>query len=390
MNRKRAATAFLVTLSALGMGLSGCSSSVWGAPEAEVLGEGKYALCFSKQSSAMDGKHQDGKLVIANQDGSFSEIQTWGMDTCSMAWNEAGLFFSDTRNDYRLDNAGLTTISSEKTDSQYGMLATSSDTAVGIYNLGFSETGYITQVVTTSGTTSTKKEIEGGYFIVSKCDGAVYGMGIGTGPYSTTGDPETEPMVLNQLTGTADGKEKNVGSSSEAREGISLEDAPCIGGKIYYISDAKRGGLDASAQPVLSSWDVDTGKYESHPLVTEDKNLTLFRQDGTGFPYVASGSVNNGALEWLGAGNSIMSTELKNGNTKQRFTVEGYRNDSAMSKAVFTENEVIVLADNNDGSNFRIVRYDRITGKELGRTVLDVRPDKLSDGMFFRGFAAKP
>lgn len=390
MNRRRAATAILVTLSALGMGLSGCSSSVWGAPEAEKLGEGKYALCFSKQSSAMDGKHQDGKLVIANQDGSFSEIKTWGMGTCSMAWNEAGLFFSDTRNDYRLDNAGLTTISSEKTDSQYGMLATSSDTAVGIYNLGFSETGYTTQVVTTSGTTSTKKEIEGGYFIVSQCDGAVYGMGIGTGPYSTTGNPETEPMVLNQLTGTADGKEKNVGSSNEAREGITLEDAPCIGGKIYYISDAKRGGLDASAQPVLSSWDVDTGKYESHPLVTEDKNLTLFRQDGTGFPYVASGSVNNGALEWLGAGNSIMSTDLKNGNTKQRFTVEGYRNDSATSKAVFTKNEVIVLADNNDGTNFRIVRYDRITGKELGRTVLDVRPDKLSDGMFFRGFAAKP
>lgn len=370
--------------------LVSCSPAGPPSQKTEALGEAAYALCFSAQSRDMDGKSQDGKVLLVNDDGAFSEVQTWGMDMCSMAWTEKGLFFSDMKTDYLLDGNGMKSFENAKTDSQYAMLATTPDTAVGLYNLGFSDVGYTTQVVTTTSSGSSLAEVEGSYFIAAQCEGEVFGIGLATGPYSKTGDPDTEPMVLSQLTGTNDGKEKVVGSSTQAREGAVLNDAPCLNGKIYYISDERRGGLDVAAKPVLSIWDTKTGKYESKALSSDEVTEPFISEDGTGFPYVTRQSLKDGKLEWYGVKDSIMSTDIKTGHTERKFSVEGYSDNSASSEAIFTDTEVVVMADNNDGSPYRILRYDRSTGEEVGQVVLDDDPAKISSGLFFRGFAVRP
>lgn len=83
------------------------------------------------------------------------------MDMCSIAWTEKGLFFSDMKTDYLLDGNGMKSFENAKTDSQYAMLATTPDTVVGLYNLGFSDVGYTTQVVTTTSSGSSLAEVEG-------------------------------------------------------------------------------------------------------------------------------------------------------------------------------------------------------------------------------------
>ena len=338
----------------------------------------------------MDGEHQDGKIVLAENDGSFSEISTWGMDMCSLEWMKDGLYFSDMKNDYRFDSEGLTRFESMKTDSQYAMLPANQNTVIGLYNLGFSDTGYTTQVVTTTEDGSSLQDVEGGYFIASQCEGVVYGIGLATGPYSKTNDPDTEPMVLNQLSGTTDGKEINIGTSTKAREGAVLDDAPCIDGKIYYISDEKRGGLEVPPEAVLSIWDIKTGKYESKALHSDQDIESFISEDGTGLPQVTNQSVKGGTLEWYGLEDSIMTTDLETGQTERKFTVEGRSDNSASSKVIFTDTEVIVMVDNNDGSQYRFLRYNRGTGQQLENVVLDIDPGKLSGGLFFRGFAIRP
>lgn len=370
--------------------LVSCSPADPSSQKTEALGEAAYALCFSAASSDMDGESQDGKVLLVNDDGAFSEVQTWGMDMCTMEWTEKGLFFSDMKTDYLFDGNGMKSFENAKTDSQYAMLATTPDTAVGLYNLGFSDVGYTTQVVTTTSSGSSLAEVEGSYFIAAQCEGEVFGIGLATGPYSKTGDPDTEPMVLSQLTGTNDGKEKVVGSSTRAREGAVLNDAPCLDGKIYYISDERRGGLDVAAKAVLSIWDTKTGKYESKALSSDEATEPFISEDGTGLPQVTRQSLKDGKLEWYGVKDSIMSTDIKTGHTERKFSVEGYSDNSASSKAIFTDTEVVVMADNNDGSPYRILRYDRSTGEEVGRAVLDDDPANLSSGLFFRGFAVRP
>ncbi|WP_404289225.1 hypothetical protein [Glutamicibacter arilaitensis] len=373
------------------LALSACTGSTTAvAPAPSALGEATYAFYLSAPSTEIDRENRLGSVVLVGPDGQSSSVSTWGMDYGSLAWTDKGLHFSDMKNDYRLDETGLASIESEKTDSQYTMLATDADTVVGLYNLGFTEQGYASQLVTTTADRSTLTEIEGGYYVTANCDGTIYGAGIATGEYSRTNDPDTEPMMLNQLTNTKDGKEKHLGLSADARDSATAGNAPCIDGKIYYISDARKGGLEDAVKPVLSSWDVTTGEYSQVPIRAESNDEPLLRPDGTGYPQVTPGSVKDGKIEWFGAGNSVMSTDIKTGQTTRKFMVEGRTDDAASSQAVFTAEEVVVLVDNGDGTDFRFVHYDRSTGEELMRRTLEEAPDGLNNGMILRGMAIKP
>lgn len=385
--QRNACAAMIVAV--LALPLVGCGADFGPAPE--QLGDAAYALYFSAQSPEIDGEHHLGRLALVDGDGSVSVQPTWGMDNARVVWTDKGVFFSDLKNDYRLDDTGLTTIESTKTDSQYAMVSTSPSTAVGIYNLGFSdEGGYTSQVVVTTGGTSTLSEVEGGYYTTSICDGAVFGIGMATGPYSTTGDPDTEPVMLNQLTGTADGAEANIGISRQARDNAIPADAPCHDGRIFYISDSIAGGLGAPVRPVISIWDVSTGEYREVPLDAGESGEPLMRSDGIGQPKVTTESIRDGRLQWYGVHNAIMSTDLVTGYTEKQFEVAGVSDEERSSQAIFHEDEVIVMVDSDGDDPYEVVRYNRDSGAELSRTVLDVGPADLADGMYLRGFAARP
>ncbi len=387
---KRVAGASVVLLSSLAL-LTGCGSSADLGPIPQQLGGASYALYFSAQSADIDGAHHRGRLVLVDADGSVSVLPTWGMDHGRPVWTDEGLFFSDLKNDYRLDETRLTTIASPKTDSQYAMLATSPSTVLGLYNLGFSDAGgYTSQVVVTTGDTSTLSEVEGGYYTTANCEGTVYGIGLATGPYSSTGDPDTEPVMLNQLTDTADGNEENVGLSAQAHDNALPASAPCQGGTIFYISDSISGGLDSPVRPVISMWDIASGEYREVAMDAGPLTERLMRSDGIGYPQVSADSIRDGRLQWFGVSNSIMSTDLATGRTEKQFDVAGVTDEVLSSQASFQGDEVVVMVD-SDGSNpYEIVRYHRDSGVVLSRTVVNFAPEDLAAGLFLRGFAVRP
>lgn len=387
----RWAGASLALVCLVALPLVGCSGAAsFGAPP-DRLGDAEYALYFSAPSPDLDGTDGRGRVVLVDGDGSVSVIPTAGMDHAQPVWTEDGLFFSDLHRDYVLGNAGLTVIESAKTDSQYAMQAITPSTAVGIYNLGFSDDGgYTSQVVVTSGDARTLTEVEGGYYVTANCEGAIYGVGAATGPYSATGDPDTEPVMLNQLTGTSDGRERNIGLSTQARDNAMWADAPCENGTIYYLSDSVGGGLGAQVQPVLSMWDVATGEYRDLPLTAEGLDEPLIRSDGIGAPQVTGDSIRDGSLQWFGVGNAIMSTDLESGRTQTLFEVDGVTDEVESSRALFLEDDVVVMVDSDGSTPYELVRYHRDTGEELSRTTLDAPAKDVSAGLFLRGFAVRP
>lgn len=382
----------LIALGSLPVVLTACSGTTpvdLVVPEA--IGDAEYALYFSAPSAELDQENQYGKIVLVDADGSLSAIPTLGMDHGLMAWTEKALFFSDMRNDYRFDRNGLQKIPSEKTDSQYAMLATGADTVVGIYNFGFTdEGGYGTQVVTTEGGESSLTEVEGGYYVTANCGGKIFGTGRATGRYSKTGDPETEPVMFNQITGTPDGNEKQVGINEEARDNAIVPDAPCVDGKVYYISDSVGGGLEDPMNPVLSIWDTGTGKYTDVPMRADWLGQPLMSHEDSGYPQMTAESIREGKLEWFGVGNSIMSTDLKTGATEKKFEVAGFTDNIVRSRTIFHGDEVVQLVEPYDGGKYEIVRYDRRTGQELGRTTIDEEVPEVHGGLFLRSFALKP
>lgn len=389
MRRMKYALIALGALPAVLAACSGAASTALSMPER--IGKAEYALYFSAPSPELDQENQYGRVVLVDADGSLSAIPTLGMDHGVMAWTEKALFFSDMKNDYRFDRNGLQKIQSEKTDSQYAMLATGPDTVVGIYNFGFSDGGgYGTQVVKTEGGESSLTEVEGGYYVTANCEGKIFGAGRATGRYSKTGDPDTEPVMFNQIAGTPDGTEKQVGINEKARDNAIVPDAPCEDGKVYYISDAVGGGLEDPMNPVISIWDTGTGKYTDVPMHADGLGEPLMRHDDAGYPQMTAESIRDGKLEWFGVGNSIMSTDLKTGATEKKFEVAGFTDNVVRSRVIFHGDEVVQLVEPYDGGKYEIVRYDRRTGQELGRTTIDEEVTDVHGGLFLRGFALNP
>lgn len=380
---------------ALALAVTGCvdDSSKPGLEAAtpDNLGQAEYAVYLSPQSTDLeDLEGKPGRVLLAEDDGQYTAVETSGMDLGLLSWNEAGLFFSDMKADYKLGTSGLETVPSPKTDNQVAAFSLGNGSAIGIYNDGFSEEGYVSQIVTTSNGKASKREVEGNYFIASQCADTIYGASRATGRYSQTDDPDTEPMFFAQLTGTKNDAEHVLGISKTAKEGAVVPDAPCVDGTVYYVSNASESGLGIQAKPVLSTWDTETGKYRQIALKNDSGKKSLMSDDGTSLPQMDSGSIRDGAMEWYGAGNAILSTDLKTGETTHRFDVEGQNNDAASSQVVFTPTEVVQLVDNNDGTEFRIISYDRSTGKEKSRVVLVGLADELPNELIPRGFAVRP
>lgn len=375
--------------------LAGCvdesSTSALEAAAPEDLGQARYAVYLSPQSTDLEELgEKPGRVLLADTDGKYAAVKTHGMDLGLLSWNETALFFSDMKVDYKLGTSGLETTPSPKTDNQVAAFTLGNGSALGMYNDGFTEEGYASQMVTTSNGRATRNDVEGNYFIASQCGDTIYGASRATGRYSHTDDPDTEPMVFAQLTDTKNDAEHVLGINDTAQEGAVVPDAPCLDGTVYYVSNASAPGLGIRAKPVLATWETDTGTYRQIPLKNHSDQKSLMSDDGTGLPQMDSGSIRNGALEWYGAGNAILSTDLKTGETTHRFDVEGQNDEGASSQVVFTPTEVVQLVDNNDGSEYRIISYNRSTGKEKSRTVLDGLADELPAELIPRGFAVRP
>lgn len=372
-----------------------CSSASSGksvdAPLVQGIGAAQYAIYLSPQSRDLgNATGAQSRVLLVNEDGTYTSVVTNGMDLGQIAWTDERMFFSDMQNDYTLDASGVNTVPSPKPDNQVGIFALDGTTSVGIFNDGFTNEGYSTQVVTSGSDKATKRQVEGNYFITGQCGKRIFGASRATGRYSTTGNPETEPMVFAQLTGTSNGKEHVVGSSKAAKEGAVAPDAPCVGGVMYYVANAGSSALGREPKPALAMWNTTSGEFRQVPLENATDKESLMRDDGTGLPQLDSHSVRGDAIEWYGADNSILSTNLKTGKTTHRFDVEGHTNDSASSKAVFSPDEVAVLVENNDGTDIRIVSYDRQTGEEVRRATLSGLIDDIPDSLILRGFAVRP
>lgn len=349
----------------------------------------KYAIYVSPPARELDPKKgNQGQVLLVNPDGASSSIPVGGMELGKVAWHEKELLYSDSSADYTLATGReAVNVPSTKSDNQVALFPDVVGKRVSIYNKGFAENGYISEVVTTSADSSTNIEVEGNYFIAAQCADSVYGLSRATGPYAVTNEPETEPMMLAKLTATKAGAEEVIGTSEVANEGAVVPDAPCADGKIRYISNGVESGV--KPVPVVSTWDVKSGTYQAVKIVTDSHEKPVLREDGTGLPQLNAGSLQGESLNWFGSEDGIMQTNLKTGQTKRLFTVEGKTTDTAYSQVKFTHDKAIQLVDNGDGREIQIIEYELSSGKELSRVAISGLTNKLSADYQIFGFDAR-
>lgn len=395
--------AVLATLFAL----TGCFQAPPHAPQAlephdsVSLGDAVVATYLSPQWREFENGRSVGYVALANEQGDVRFIETSGMDNGNLAWNEQGLVFADVDNDYQLADT-LRTIPSPKVGQQQSMAAHPDGTFTGLYNDGFTETGYVEQIVTTGQTGAALHEVEGYYQVVGNCDGQLFGVAEPLGKYATETEalyPDAQPgeygftmLMLAQLSGTADNAERVVKISQVDDSDQGAVDAPCRDGKLHHL--ATTYGASGANTPVLRTWDTATGNLTQYALVGAAGSPAIEVGEYGYYEFPTAHSLRGTQLDWLGLNGTVYTTALDTGVTTSLFSIETYELDPAiyMPSITFTERSLAVLTWDSERGKVHFAEYDRETGQPVHEVELPaVARVLLGNGqLVMRGIAVRP
>ena len=397
--------AALVGACAVTLGLVGCSPP----PPPELadlqvaddtaLGDAIAAFSLSRQSVDFIGGTSTGFIGLIDADGTLRTIRTAGMDNGQLDWSAAGLVFADVGDDYHLAET-LTRIESPKTNLQQAIFAADDGGTLGLYNDGFTDDGYASQLVTTKSGHAVLDEVQGNYLVTGLCDGRIVGLSEPTGPYAAQaeasgipmlGDFEFRSQMLSRIGTAPDGREEVV-AIAETDEGSQFaSDAPCADGKLVHLATLRP---DLHSQvPVVRVWEIATGALEQHEIRLAKGVQSLVNDDlGFEFDGYTRASLRGGQLDWVAIDGRVMSTDTTTGMTTERFTLadDGYDPKNPLRAIEFTASTLQVLTVDTASGIARFVIYDRDNGDETVRFDIPGVAEAVDSGIVLRDLAVAP
>lgn len=346
------------------------------------------------------GSSSTGYVVLIDEAGEVSTIETSGMDIAALAWSERGLFFSDLDNDYLLSPEGLSTTGSPKTDYQHALFPTA-EGAVGLFNEGFIDDGYVEQVVEFDGETSQRHDEEGLYLVAGMCDGVVYGVAEPTGAYleeaaakgiESNGEYGFNALMLTQLSATADGAEELITIQEVPDSDQWHFDAPCEDGVLRHLATRHEEGT-GERTAVLRSWDTSTGEFTEVELRHRD-GAPIEMDDEYGFQAHGTAPMTAGrhGYQWVStATNELMTTNASTGETEPVMKLEG-DHDLATTTFLtqFTDSQLFTLSFTIGDDAMVLHSYDRSTGALETSLEVSELSENLNKEDVLRGFAVAP
>ena len=356
------------------------------------------AAYISPQLHALDSE-STGYVLLIDDDGDASALETSGMANPALAWSDQGLFFGDVHHDYLLSLDGLSVSESPKTDYQH-TLFTTAEGSVGLYNDGFTENGYIEQVVEYDGEESTLTEVEGMYLATGMCDGQMYGVAEPTGRYAdqaaqegieNNGEAGFNALMLTQLTGTSSGTEELVAIHQVPDSDQWAFDSPCQDRVLRHLA-TRYDDEHSAGTPVLRSWNTSTGQFNEVELHYSDGRALETTEFGFQAHGTAPLSGGEDSYQWVSTATyELMTTDIYTGETEPITELDGHF-DPATSTLLtqFTDTHLWTLSFTHGDHAMVIRSYDRHTG-DLDRT-LEVAEftDRLNDEDVLGGFAVQP
>ncbi|EXF24386.1 hypothetical protein BG28_06825 [Nesterenkonia sp. AN1] len=401
----RARINFYTLIGLLSCGLLAMTSCTSGAGrdahDHEPVDVGDYlaAAYISPQMQDL-GSSSTGYVVLINKTGDVSTIETSGMDIAALAWSEQGLFFSDLNNDYLLGPEGLSTSTSPKTDYQHALFPTA-EGAVGLFNEGFIDDGYVEQVVEFDGETSQRHDVEGLYLVAGMCDGVMYGIAEPTGPYieeaagrgiESDGEYGFNALMLTQLSATKDGKEELITIQEVPDSDQWHFDVPCEHGVLRHLATRHEEGT-GERTAVLRRWDTSTGEFNEVELRHRDgAPVEMDEEYGFQAHGTAPMSAGRDGYQWVSvATNELMTTNTSTGETEPVVKLEGDHDLAATTFLTqFTDSHLFTLSFTIGDDAMVLHSCDRYTGDLETTLEVSELSKNLNKEDVLRGFAVPP
>lgn len=380
--------------------VASCSSddSVVVDPEDASVDEVIAAAYISPQLHALDAESA-GYVLLINDDGETSALKTSGMANPALTWSDHGLFFGDVHHDYLLNHDGLRVSDSPKTDYQHSMFTTA-EGSVGLYNDGFTEDGYIEQVVEYDREGSTLTEVEGMYLATGMCDDQMYGIAEPTGPYAdqasqegieNDGEAGFNTLMLTQLTGTTSGVEELVAIHQVPDSDQWAFDSPCQDGILRHLA-TRYDDEGNTGTPVLRSWNTSTGDFNEVELRYSDGRALETTEYGFQAHGTAPLSAGENSYQWVSTATyELMETDASTGETDPIVELDGHFDATTSTLLTqFTTTHLWTLSFTHGDEAMVLRSYDRYAG-DLDRMVeITDFTDHLNAEDVLSGFAVTP
>ena len=366
-------------------------------PGSASLGDAVLAIYLSPQARHFPAK---GKVVFVDPDGSTTAIETSGMDNGKLLWRGSGLFFSDTDNDYLL-NDRLYSWPSPKTTYQDAALASSDgESIISVFNEGAGESGYTEQIVVSDGHSASQRyDVFGLNEVIGQCSEGLVGVAEVTGEEltklaATRGvmkkSGTDRPMMLTRLYPRPDSVDETLISvqSSDSSANNVWGVVPCQGGVMTYL--VSRGD---TSRPELwvYRWNTRNGVADRHRLRTDDGVLEMVSDD-FGSSVLSPKMTADGGLLWYGGDGVIRATDPKSGLTKVLWDSGLPDNNDGMTEVLFQGRWLFLLDVPNKDQNqpLTLHRRDALTGQgDALITIPGVNQQRRVDNVL-RGIAVRP
>jgi hypothetical protein len=362
------------------------------APEEAHLGGAVAAFyvgpAHDEMSATLGAHRKPGYVVLVRPDGAITTIETAGMDLGSLAWNEHGLHFSDDERDYRLDDAGLTTVDNAKPASQNLIFALETGETVGVYNDGHTEGGYVNQVAVSDTEDGRTYTVEGNYYAGADCDGRVLGLAADPGAHAAEAaalpgmqsavEPSAEPQMLAQLYPPTSGGHEEVIAWRDAFDVTVSGQLPCQDSSIVFLAN----DTDANGQEraTVVTWNADTGESRTVPVTFTDTApldpYTVRTGDYNAF------SLADDHLEWVAADGRVFSTAIDTGATTTVFDTGLEHEIGGDAASIWTFSESKIHAVNQDyadeDASLTYHEFDRATGAVSAEAPIAIKSGEIN------------
>ena len=385
----------------LAMSLSGCTTSTsWNvlSDHAALPADTILAVYASRQSH---DSSMSGYVLLFDSHGKVSAVKTSGMNIADLVWDEQGLFFSDTNQDYLMTDTGMKTWDSPKTNVQESAYITPDGIHVSMYNLGFgdvgAEMGYIEQIVETSQDDVTRYDVAGFATMTAQCGSRIFSISEVVEPYTSLAEqagatrrdspapywPDMLTQVYPKPATVADGfKGVNLTSYGGFAHG-----SVCRDDQILAIT----GGQNET--PRIVTWPVYSGNPVQHEITGPNNEQLALDAQIAGFGRIAQWSQSTDELVWYGGDGLVRSTNIDTGRTTTIWDSGTPQIQSTPAGITFNESKLYILDSDERWSPNREMRlrvHDLATGitVEVFRTRIGY--EQRDPTLVLRGMATPP
>lgn len=339
-----------------------------------------------------------GYVVLVDRNGDYRPIKTSGMDIGKLIWDESGLHFSDVDFDYVVGGDGMRRSTSPKQNYQLGMVRTRSGEIISTYNSGFTEDGFLTELVRVNGKDSKKVAREGNIALTAACGSEVYGVAEATAEFKKkypASDPRFGRQMLYRLW---PGEQKAVGAlDGHLSEVWYKNDAPCRAHNLYHLIEvypegrSDGVGWDSKIGVALARWDISTGKMTETALLSSGGSpVEMTKSDFSYSSYGSSWLVGH-RLYWLGGDGDLRATNVLSGETNVQFSTTSISDGASKFEAFVSGGNLHVVDIPSDSKCcLSLSTYDMSTGARRKVLEVDDVNQKTNVNLEIRGAAVAP